>query len=98
MKTRTLLLSAVVGLLTITGAANADSTNTLLSSTAMPSGKPTAATPPGFISFCYRFADQCVSSSSDTGIVHLDATSLALLEDVNYRVNGSIRLKDDMHH
>jgi predicted transglutaminase-like cysteine proteinase len=98
MKTHTLYVGAALlsGLLTISGAASADSK--LLSTTAMPAGTPTAAAPPGFISFCYRFADQCVSSANDSGVVHLDATSQALLENVNNRVNGAIRLKDDMRH
>src|SRR5438552_2421746 len=55
------------------------SSTELVSSTSMPDGKPTEAAPPGFISFCYRFADQCVASSKDASAVHLDVASQAVI-------------------
>jgi len=71
----------------------------LISSTAMPVGKATNAAPPGFISFCYRFADQCAPSSpTDAAVLHLDGTKQALLDNVNRTVNHAIWPEDDMRH
>jgi len=70
----------------------------LMSSTAMPEGKPTDSAPPGFISFCYRFPDQCAASSNDATVVHLDAASQAVLDRVNRSVNRAITPEDDQKH
>lgn len=70
----------------------------LISSTSMPDGAPTAAAPPGFVSFCYRFADQCSASPRDATVVHLDMTSQAVLDRVNRTVNHAIWPEDDQRH
>jgi predicted transglutaminase-like cysteine proteinase len=72
--------------------------STLMSSTSMPEGRPSEGAPPGFVSFCYRFADQCAASPNDPAVVHLDMASQAVLERVNYTVNVSMRPEDDEHH
>ena len=70
----------------------------LLSSTSMPEGTPTESAPPGFVSFCYRFADQCAASPNDATVVHLDVASQAILNRVNYSVNRAIVPEDDQRH
>jgi predicted transglutaminase-like cysteine proteinase len=70
----------------------------LMSSTSMPEGKPTDAAPPGFVSFCYRFADQCAAAPSDATVVHLDVASQAVLDRVNRSVNHAISPEDDQAH
>jgi predicted transglutaminase-like cysteine proteinase len=70
----------------------------LMSSTSMPEGKPADAAPPGFISFCSRFADQCAASSKAATVVHLDVASQAVLDHVNRSVNHAIRPEDDQVH
>jgi len=70
----------------------------LISSTSMPEGTPTASAPPGFVSFCYRFADQCAASANDATVVHLDVASEAVLDRVNRKVNHAISPEDDQKH
>jgi predicted transglutaminase-like cysteine proteinase len=70
----------------------------LLSSTAMPSGAPTDSAPPGFISFCNRFMDQCVASQNNAPVVHLDLGTQAVLDTVNRSVNRSIWPESDERH
>lgn len=70
----------------------------LISSTAMPDGTPTDSAPPGFISFCYRFASQCTASPNDAAVVHLDGARQAVLDRVNRSVNHAITPEDDEKH
>ena len=78
--------------------ATAGGSSGLMSSTSMPEGSPTDAAPPGFVSFCYRFADQCAASPKDATVVHLDVISQAVLDRVNRSVNRAIRPEDDQKH
>jgi predicted transglutaminase-like cysteine proteinase len=70
----------------------------LISSTSMRDGAPTAEAPPGFVSFCYRFADQCTASPMDASAVHLDVASQTVLDQVNRSVNHAIWPEDDQRH
>jgi predicted transglutaminase-like cysteine proteinase len=70
----------------------------LLSSTAMPTGTPTDAAPAGFISFCSRFMDQCVTSQNNAPVVHLDLGTQAVLDNVNRSVNRAIWPESDERH
>ena len=78
--------------------AAAFTSTSLMSSTSMPEGRPSEGAPPGFVSFCYRFADQCAASPSDAEAVRLDMASQATLERVNYMVNHTMRPEDDEDH
>ncbi len=78
--------------------ASGASSSGLISSTSMPEGKPTDAAPPGFVSFCYRFADQCAASAKDGTVVHLDVASQVVLDHVNRSVNHAIWPEDDQRH
>lgn len=70
----------------------------LLASSWMPAGTPTKAAPPGFISFCSRFLDQCIGSSNGARIVHLDLLAQAALKTVTRSVNREIFPEDDGPH
>lgn len=70
----------------------------LLSSTAMPTGTPTNEAPPGFISFCSRFVDQCITSQNNAPVVHLDLGTQTVLDTVNRSVNRAIWPESDERH
>ena len=70
----------------------------LLSSSAMPMGTPTNSAPPGFISFCSRFLDQCAISRNNSPVVHLDLGTQAVLDNVNRSVNKAIWPESDERH
>jgi len=70
----------------------------LLSSSPMPQGIPARDAPPGFISFCSRYLDQCVASASEPATVHLDLPTQGVLDSVNRAVNNAIVPEDDQEH
>ena len=70
----------------------------LLSSSPMPAGIPVKDAPPGFISFCSRFLDQCVVASNDDTVVHLNLQTQGELDSVNRNVNEKIAPEDDEMH
>lgn len=72
--------------------------NELLASTPMPAGTPTDSAPPGFISFCMRFVDQCATSQNNSPAVHLDLGTQAMLDTVNRSVNRAIWPESDERH
>jgi predicted transglutaminase-like cysteine proteinase len=61
----------------------------------IPSGG-AAAVPAGFVSFCIRFTDQCLTS--DTESISLDATTWKALSQVNDSVNNAISPETDLKH
>jgi predicted transglutaminase-like cysteine proteinase len=65
--------------------------------TPMPQGREEPAPPPGFVSFCMRYADQCTSAGT-TDTVQLDQANWDLLETVNRNVNAAIWPEIDSHH
>lgn len=66
-------------------------------STPMPSGWQEKAPPPGFVSFCMRYLDQCMpSGNSDT--IALNQTNWDLLAAVNRNVNKAIWPEMDSQH
>ncbi len=67
-------------------------------SPSMPQGSPSANPPPGFISFCLRFQDQCTSSDNEPSTLQLSADLWGELMAVNKRVNGSLWPVDDERH
>jgi len=64
----------------------------------MPKGVPLDTAPPGFVSFCSRFIDQCVASKNDAAVAHFDTTLLAILSSVNRSVNHAIAPESDESH
>jgi predicted transglutaminase-like cysteine proteinase len=64
----------------------------------MPAGQETASAPPGFISFCNRFPEQCDASPSDPQTIHLTLAVQHLLESVSGSVNRAIAQEDDIRH
>ena len=61
----------------------------------MPSGE-AGAIPAGYVSFCIRFADQCLVSATDS--IVLDDTTWKTLNQVNASVNDAIWPEDDQRH
>jgi len=70
----------------------------LLASTPMPQGAVLDSAPPGFISFCSRFLDQCVSSPKDAAVLHFDLALQAKLRAVNRAVNDTVYPESDKRH
>src|SRR5258708_6494345 len=64
-------------------------------STPMPLGAPLDAPPPGFVSFCMRFKDQCFSAANEPDILPLNAPTWSELAAINTRVNDAIWPEDD---
>ena len=64
--------------------------------TSMPNGQ-AALPPPGYISFCLRFADQCTSNTAPVEPVAA-AQVWPLLNQVNMAVNAAIKPEDDLTH
>lgn len=54
--------------------------------------------PPGFISFCLRFPDQCASTPDGADRIVLTSERSRLLRRVNSDVNWAIRPEDDAEH
>ena len=75
-----------------------DLTPGLIMSSAMPAGDQTDIAPPGFISFCSRFLDQCVNSANNAARVHLDMPTQTLLKTVTRSVNRAIWPESDERH
>lgn len=67
-------------------------------STPMAAGTLERDPPPGFIGFCVRFADQCVSSATEPDKVALDAKIWTLANSVNADWNSSIWPEHDKQH
>ena len=64
-------------------------------STPMPPGARLDAPPPGFVSFCMRFKDQCASAASEPDILPLNSPTWSELTAINARVNDAIWPEDD---
>jgi predicted transglutaminase-like cysteine proteinase len=64
----------------------------------MPSGMPQNDPPPGFVSFCMRFEDQCSATSSEPASIALNGQVWSELSAVNRSVNESIVPLDDQRH
>jgi predicted transglutaminase-like cysteine proteinase len=75
-----------------------DLTPGLIMSAPMPAGASTDIAPPGFISFCSRFMDQCVNSANNAPRVHLDLAAQMLLKAVTRSVNRAIWPETDERH
>lgn len=71
---------------------------TLPVSSTMPVGQSSPDEPPGFTSFCLRFADQCQTTPVAPATLVLDSTTLAKMVDVNRSVNRQIWAVDDIKH
>ena len=67
-------------------------------STPMPQGIPAQDPPPGFVSFCLRFVDQCSPDGAAPAIVALDQPTWTLANEVNLHWNASIRPEHDKAH
>jgi predicted transglutaminase-like cysteine proteinase len=66
-------------------------------SSAMPV-RDVVAPPSGFVSFCFRFPDQCGKPSDPASTFSLTAQNWSLLNRVNEQVNESIAPEDDYRH
>lgn len=67
-------------------------------STPMPQGLLEQDPPPGFVSFCMRFKDQCSSDASEPASVQLNQQTWSQLKAVNTSVNDAIWPEDDERH
>jgi predicted transglutaminase-like cysteine proteinase len=67
-------------------------------STPMVAGVPDRDPPPGFVSFCLRFADQCTSGAMEATTITLDAKNWALANTVNVEWNQKIWPEHDKAH
>jgi predicted transglutaminase-like cysteine proteinase len=56
------------------------------------------AVPTGYVSFCIRFADQCIVSPGAAKTVALTSENFLLIQNVNESVNRAIRPMDDYRH
>ena len=65
---------------------------------AMPTGNPQMDKPPGFVSFCLRFQDQCPEVPGSSSQIALTDGTWIVLNAINLQVNRSIRPLDDMQH
>lgn len=70
----------------------------LPASTAMADGAPESAPPPGFVSFCMRFPDQCAAPADTMQLVAVTPAVWQLLNRVNDSVNAAIAPEDDSEH
>jgi len=64
----------------------------------LPSGSAQADQPPGFISFCARYVDQCTTKATDASQVDLTPANWVVLNAVNLQINRSISPLDDQQH
>lgn len=69
-----------------------------VASTPMPQGLPERDPPPGFVSFCMRFGDQCSSPTSEPAVLQLNPQTWSELAAVNSSVNAAIWPEDDKRH
>ena len=67
-------------------------------SSRLPDSHEQAETPPAFLDFCARFADQCAKAPGAPTIVTLDDPAMQLLVRVNHAVNTAITPEDDKTH
>ncbi len=67
-------------------------------SSQMPTGQENAAVPPGFISFCIRFQDQCAAAPGGLALVTLTADNWAVMARANDQTNAAIVPEDDLEH
>jgi predicted transglutaminase-like cysteine proteinase len=65
---------------------------------AMPDSHAEIPAPPGFISFCVRFADQCATPKNEPAIAPLTPAMWNDLQEINESVNRAITPMDDLHH
>jgi len=66
--------------------------------TAIPDSAVAAVVPPGFISFCVRFADQCQAPQDAPATITLTSDAWQTLKQVNSAVNAAIWAEDDEKH
>lgn len=64
----------------------------------MPTGAPLRDAPPGYVSFCLRFPNQCDASGQQAAVLTLSPKTWQVLEQVNARVNNAIWPEDDQKH
>jgi len=67
-------------------------------SRAMPDSHAEAPPPAGFVSFCLRFPDQCMTSKNTPAVVALSGAQWLALQEVNRAVNLAIKPMDDQRH
>ena len=61
-------------------------------------GNEVASSPPGFISFCIRFPDQCAQQDNAAPIISLTPVQWLEMQSVNQSVNIAIRPMHDKEH
>jgi predicted transglutaminase-like cysteine proteinase len=64
----------------------------------MPASYVAGVVPPGFISFCVRFADQCAAPVNAPSSIAMNNAAWQTLQAVNQSVNRSIWPEDDKDH
>lgn len=64
----------------------------------LPDGRIAAPAPAGFVSFCLRFPDQCMTSKDAPATITLTSAQWFELQEVNLAVNRAIKPMDDERH
>ena len=64
----------------------------------LPDSRVQDATPPGYVSFCLRFADQCNGAAQPAAALPMSVHLWAQLEQVNTQTNDEIWPEDDQRH
>jgi len=64
----------------------------------MPDSHVVAPLPPGFVSFCIRFADQCMTENGQSASVPLTSAMWDELQNVNNAVNHALTPMTDLQH
>jgi predicted transglutaminase-like cysteine proteinase len=94
----TLRALVMIGALGVSACATSPQSLVPLPSTPMMSGIPVRDPPPGFLSFCLRFADQCTYDAAESDTIKLDPQIWALANSVNLTWNTEIWPEHDKSH
>jgi predicted transglutaminase-like cysteine proteinase len=65
---------------------------------AMPDRRVQDTPPPGYVSFCLRFADQCNATAANSAPLPMSVHLWAQLEQINTQTNDEIWPEDDQRH
>lgn len=89
---------ALVGALGVSACTTNPQTFVPPPSTPMASGILQRDPPPGFVSFCLRFMDQCTTGTTEPDVVKLNSKIWALVNAVNVSWNSNIWPEHDKRH
>lgn len=75
-----------------------DASSYVPTAVALPATDDVADIPPGYVSFCIRFADQCQATPNAPSSIPLTSTAWLTIKKVNANVNDAIWPEDDLRH